>query len=250
MLLYRSSPKKIVVACPSCGFEQKVYAASPSMVCRACGEQSLLHKPKPATRNRRRYVRTIRREIRCYQCGHLQTIPEGAGLWQCTNCGTGLDQENHRIRRSHTANIHTYGGIHITSMGRFLGAKAEAEWIRLAGQSVGTLLARESLTLEGRARLRAPASGGHLEVAAGAVVEIDQPLAFTTCRISGRLKVRQLSVSQKLDITATGVLQAGSLVFRALSVEPGGVLRGRGATLERGSDSVPWNGEPSVISGP
>jgi len=225
----RRSVAKQEITCPECGNTQMEYAEATSANCKACGAYIQLKERKKAIKIR--LMRSLRNDVKCLDCGHIQAVPSDVHSWQCENCGSHLDFNTHRIDGRHTAKIVTYGGIIIGPRGLFHGARGEADWIRVAGISVGVLVAWTQLTVDGHARLRAQASAQHLEVEPEASLETDHPLEFKTAYIDGRVKGKQLLVTEELHVGPTGEVFVDTLQFAKLTVEPGGKLRGRAISM-------------------
>ena len=222
---------RILIECPACGSEQRSDSEATSAVCRACGGYIRIIAP-PEPQPEKKSLDILRRDIRCFQCGHEDAIPASAVTWQCVSCTAKVDLSSHRVDRGCGMNIFTYGGFTLGARGHFTGARVEAESVRLlGGSSVGVIVSRGKFTVEGNARLRANIKGAHLEVRPGVVLEARQSLEFETALIQGNVTVKQLKVSKNLHISSLGRLEAGLFQFSAITVEPGGMLRGNGTSL-------------------
>ncbi|MFH1067726.1 MAG: hypothetical protein V1746_07475 [bacterium] len=229
----KKSPLKRAIICPSCGHEQMEYVEAQATACRACGKYipiNPLKKGKKKSHSPRFHTQHL--EARCFQCNQAVTMPSDVPSWQCPSCGARIDLTTHTIEATHSSNIFTYGGIIIGPQGRFAGGRAEASWIRIAGSADGVLTGRQTVTVQGRVQLRANVSGGMLEVKAGTELEAKQPLEFQTAFIQGKVKARRMKITKELHIGATGSLEVNALEFASLCVEPGGVFRGEGVSME------------------
>lgn len=229
----KGSPLKRAIICPSCGHEQMEYVEALATSCRSCGKYIPISSSKKGKKKTRtRHFHTKHLEAHCFQCNQAVTIPSDVPSWQCPACGAQIDLTTHTIEATHSSNIFTYGGIVIGPNGRFSGARAEATWIRMSGTSDGVLVGRQTLSIQGKLQLKANASGGLLEVKAGSELDARQPLEFRTVLIQGKVKARRMKVTDELRISATGSLEVNALEFASLCVEPGGVLRGEGVSME------------------
>lgn len=227
MIFRREPPKKIEVACPSCGHLQQEYAATAATACRRCGERfpvAPIAKARPQPAKVRLHVE--RREIGCRQCGHLMTVPAGAMSWQCPACSTYLDFKDHVIDRESTVAIQTYGSVTVESRGISAGSRIDCQTAEIAGRVLGRLSSGGAVVLSGDARLQGGATGKTLEVQSGARAEAALDLKFEEATVAGTLKARRLSV-RRLTITAEGSLEAESLELATLTVERGGRLEAR-----------------------
>lgn len=162
----------------------------------------------------------------------MENVPPNIPAWQCSACGAKVDLSDHTITKGCSHNIFTYGAILISPSGHFSGSRAEAQWMEIAGTASGMLVSKSRIVINGHGRLRGNASGKHLEVEPGAILEARQPLEFETALIKGKATVKQLCVTKELRVTSIGELEAGSFQFSSALVEPGGILRGNGTCLK------------------
>ena len=95
----------------------------------------------------------------------------------------------------------------------------------LQGRASGYLEAAEWLRVEGHAKLRTGASGGKLEVTAGAVLETGEPIQFQGGEIQGELRCPVARFSGPLRVGPQGVLIAEKVSFTELTVEEGAKVR-------------------------
>jgi cytoskeletal protein CcmA (bactofilin family) len=137
----------------------------------------------------------------------------------------------HEISGRYPSKILTYNGVVIESQGHFSGPRADAEWIRVAGFSSGVLNAWKDLEVDGHAQLKNRASAKHLTVHPDCILEAEQLLEFETAEIRGLVRARKMIVAQSCIITSTAEVHVDQLYFGSLQLEEGGILHGRGMSI-------------------
>ena len=129
------------------------------------------------------------------------------------------------ILGEHLGNLSLEGELKIGPKGNFGGSRARAARIVLQGRASGFLEAAEWLRVEGQSKLRTGASGGKLEIRAGAILETGEPILFQSGEIEGELRCPLARFAGPLRVGAQGVVIAEKISFTELTVELGGKVR-------------------------
>ena len=216
---------KIEVTCPECGQTQAESENFISTVCRGCGHY--FKSARAAASGRRKVQRTVikKKELACAECGAVQEVAEEAQSSSCLQCGRHLELGHREILGEHLGNLSLEGELRIGPKGNFGGSRARAARIVLQGRASGYLEAAEWLRVEGQAKLRTGASGGKLEIRAGAVMETGEPILFESGEIEGELRCPLARFNGPLRVGPQGAVLAEKLSFTELTVEPGGKIR-------------------------
>jgi cytoskeletal protein CcmA (bactofilin family) len=222
---------KIEAACPECGRTQMESENFISTVCRGCGHYFKSQRAKDSGRRKVRRTVVKKRELTCAECGSVQEVAEAAQSSSCLACGRHLELGHREINGEHLGNLTLEGELKIGPKGNFGGSRARAARIVLQGRAGGYLEAAEWLRVEGQAKLRTGASGGKLEVAAGAAMETGEPIQFESGEIDGELRCPVARFAGPLRIGPQGVLMAEKVSFTELTVEPGGKIRAQAETV-------------------
>lgn len=220
--------RKIEVACPECGHRQRESENFISTACRECGHYFQASGAAGSGKRKVRRTAVRKKEITCAGCGEVQAVAEEAQSSTCLQCGRHLEMGHREINGEHFGAISLEGELRIGPKGNFSGGRARAARIVLLGRASGTLEAPEWLRVEGQARLRAGASGGKLEILAGAVMETLEPIHFQSGEIEGELRCPAARFDGPLWIGPRGKITAERIRFTELTVEPGGKCVARG----------------------
>jgi hypothetical protein len=216
---------KIEVACPECGRTQMESENFISTVCRECGHYFKSQRAQDSGRRKVRRTIVKKRELTCAECGSVQEVAVEAQSSTCLNCGRHLELGHREISGEHLGNLSLEGELKIGPRGNFGGSRARAARIVLQGRASGYLEAAEWLRVEGHAKLRTGASGGKLEVTAGAVLETGEPIQFQGGEIQGELRCPVARFSGPLRVGSQGVLIAEKVSFTELTVAEGAKMR-------------------------
>ena len=216
---------KIGVDCPECGHTQAESENFISTVCRSCGHYFKSDRAKGT--GRRKVQRTLikKKELTCAECGAVQEVAEEAQSSSCLQCGRHLELGHREILGEHLGNLSLEGELKIGPKGNFGGSRARAARIVLQGRASGFLEAAEWLRVEGQSKLRTGASGGKLEIRAGAILETGEPILFQSGEIEGELRCPLARFAGPLRVGAQGVVIAEKISFTELTVELGGKVR-------------------------
>lgn len=236
---------KIEVACPECGRVQMESENFISTVCRGCGHY--FKSPRAKESGRRKVRRTVvkKRELTCAECGSVQEVAEEAQSSTCLQCGRHLELGHREILGEHLGNLSLEGELKIGPKGNFGGSRARAARIVLQGRASGYLEAVEWLRVEGQSKIRTGASGGTLEICAGAVLEAGEPLLFQSGQIQGELRCPVAKFTGPVSVGSQGSIVAEKISFTELTVDEGGRVRALGESLaEPDSDPTPQGREP------
>ena len=223
--------QKIEVTCPECGQTQMESENFISTVCRECGHY--FKSARAAKTGKRKVRRTAikKRELTCADCGSVQEVAEEAQSSTCLQCGRHLELGHREILGEHLGNLSLEGELKIGPKGNFGGSRARAARIILQGRASGYLEAAEWLRVEGQAKLRTGASGGKLEIRAGAVMEAGEPIQFQSGEIEGELRCPVARFTGPVRVGPQGAVIAEKMSFTELTVEAGGKIRAQGETF-------------------
>ena len=223
--------QKIEVTCPECGQTQMESENFISTVCRECGHY--FKSARAAKTGKRKVRRTAikKRELTCADCGSVQEVAEEAQSSTCLSCGRHLELGHREIAGEHLGNLSLEGELKIGPKGNFGGSRARAARIVLQGRASGYLEAAEWLRVEGQTKLRTGASGGKLEIRAGAVMEAGEPIQFQSGEIEGELRCPVARFTGPVWVGPQGAVIAEKMSFTELTVEAGGKVRAQGETF-------------------
>ena len=223
--------QKIEVTCPECGQTQMESENFISTVCRECGHY--FKSARAAKTGKRKVRRTAikKRELTCADCGSVQEVAEEAQSSTCLQCGRHLELGHREILGEHLGNLSLEGELKIGPKGNFGGSRARAARIILQGRASGYLEAAEWLRVEGQAKLRTGASGGKLEIRAGAAMEAGEPIQFQSGEIEGELRCPVARFTGPVRVGPQGAVIAEKMSFTELTVEAGGKIRAQGETF-------------------
>lgn len=226
-----STLPKIEVACPECGRTQMESQNFISTVCRECGHYFKSKRAKESGKRKVRRTAIKKRELTCAECGSTQEVAEEAQSSTCLQCGRHLELGHREILGEHLGNLSLEGELKIGPRGNFGGSRARAARIVLQGRASGYLEAAEWLRVEGQAKLRTGASGGKLEICAGAVLEAGEPISFQNGRIDGELRCPVARFAGPIHVGPAGAILAEKISFTEATVEVGGRIRALGETV-------------------
>jgi len=222
---------KIEVACPECGQTQRESENFISTVCRGCGHYFKSARAGQGGKKKIRRAAIKKRELTCAECGSVQEVAEEAQSSTCLNCGRHLELGHREITGEHLGNLSLEGELKIGPKGNFGGSRARAARIVLQGRASGYLEAAEWLRVEGSAKLRTGASGGKLEIRAGASMETGEPIQFASGEIEGDLRCPVARFMGPVRVGPQGSVVAEKISFTELTVELGGKVRALGETV-------------------
>ena len=222
---------KIEVACPECGRTQLESENYISTFCRGCGHYFKSERARGQGKRKVRRAVIRKRELTCAECGAVQEVAEEAQSSTCLQCGRHLELGHREILGEHLGNLSLEGELKIGPKGNFGGSRARAARIVLQGRASGYLEAPEWLRVEGQAKLRTGASGGKLEICAGATMEAGEPVLFTSGQIDGELRCPMARFTGPVRVGPQGAVLAEKISFTELTVEVGGRVRGLGETV-------------------
>lgn len=217
--------RKIEVVCPECGGTQMESENFISTVCRGCGHYFKSERAQGTGRKKVRRALVQKRELTCAECGSVQEVAAEALSSTCLDCGRHLELGHREISGEFLGNLSLEGDLKIGPKGNFGGSRARAVRIVVQGRASGFLEAAECLRVEGKVKLRAGASGGKLEIQAGAALETGEPVQFASGEIEGELRCPEARFTGPLRVGPQGVLMAEKVSFTELTVEEGARVR-------------------------
>ena len=132
----KSSPVKVSVECPHCGFKQHEYAAAKSTMCRQCGSHFLpvcsqvrarivttRARPESAARSSASAAASLMqrfdalwkskrtRVVECFDCQRKQEVSGAATSTICPSCSAHIDLSDYKITTSFSRSIRTTGEV-------------------------------------------------------------------------------------------------------------------------------------------
>lgn len=206
------------------------YVEANSTFCHVCGTRISLQEP--TARKRAARTRTVtrrtgprRKKLACVHCDYPLQIPEASDSWQCPMCSGYLDLKDHELNTSAGRSILTYGDITIKARGRFGGTRIEGKNIFVqGGGAAGQITAREKLVVSRPSKLDGDITAEQVIVEAEGGFENRRTLRCRTAEIRGRVRLREMTVSDSLKIFAGARLQVDLIRSPDIEVEEGGRL--------------------------
>ena len=264
-----SSPVKVAVECPHCGFKQRDYAAAKTTLCRQCGahfspsaprprpivaprarpEASAASETAPSLRQRFENLWKGTRNIVvvCFECQRKQEVSGAASSTICPSCSAHIDLRDYKVNTSFSRSIRTHGEVHITAKGDLSSSNVRCRRALVEGRVRGDLECDDLVKIDVSGKIH-----GRI-VARNAVVERRAQIQFFR-----RLRVGNLEIRGKMsgEIVADGMVTIrkhgsleGTVRAKAINVEKGGVFSGHliigGADLQQ-ADLLPTPAGPGT----
>ncbi len=230
---------KQAVTCPKCKASQLEPQGVVSTFCRSCGAHfrlgSAAPKPPPGPRLPawlreliERFTPPKFREVRCFECGHVQTVPRVASSTTCGNCAVYIDVSDLEVRQRMTKTVRTRGRL-VIKKGGFLNNQVtlcgEAD---IAGGAAGKVFCDHLTRIRTVGRLICELGSRQVLVDRKADVVVAHPIKAQTVDIEGKVTAR-IYCNGRVRVGRKGYLR-GEVHARAFEVEPGGIFHGDLAT--------------------
>jgi len=238
-----TSPAKISVECPHCGFMQVEYAAAKSSICRQCGRYFSPFAPKTALKLRAKeeaptaatpenssifhrfegfWKRRRSSVIECFECKRKQQVCGAATSTICPGCSAHIDLRDYKITSGFSRTIRTRGDVHLTAKGDLSSSSVNCRSALIEGQLRGNLHC-DTATINFSGRIPGRLSGRHLIVNRKADIHCFRQVRVETIEIKGKMSGE--IIAQMVTVHKKGSLE-GKVTARAISVEKGGMFSG------------------------
>jgi cytoskeletal protein CcmA (bactofilin family)/ribosomal protein S27E len=236
-----TSPAKISVECPHCGFKQVEYAAAKSSICRQCGRYFSSFAPKPGLKLHikeeaptpehsslfHRFEGFWKRQrssvIECFECKRKQQVCGGATSTICPACSAHIDLRDYKITSGFSRTIRTRGDVHLTAKADLSSSSVNCRSALIEGRLLGNLHCDDTATINFSGRIPGRLSARHLIVDRKADIHCFRQVRVGSIEIKGKMSGE--IIAQAVTVHKKGSLE-GNVTARAISVEKGGIFSG------------------------
>ena len=244
----KSSPAKLSVECPHCGFKQLDYAAAKSTMCRQCGGSFA-----PASARRPEFKLRAREEkapepikteapsllekfeglwsrqrntvVECFDCHARQDITTAATSTTCPKCSAHLDLRDYKVTASFSRAIRTHGMVHVTAKGDLSSTNVVCRSAVIEGKLRSNLHCTETVTISHSGKIPGRLSASHLLIERKADVQFFRTVRVKSIEIRGHM-VGEVVAETVVVIHRNASLE-GNVTAKSISVEKGGVFTGQ-----------------------
>ena len=245
----KSSPVKVSVECPHCGFKQHEYAAAKSTMCRQCGSHFAPAAPRPApivtTRAARPESRTETSSaaaslmqrfdglwkskrsnvIECFDCQRKQEVSGAASSTICPSCSAHIDLSDYKITTSFSRSIRTRGEVHVTTKGDLSSSSVRCQRAVIEGRLRGNLDCAGAIVINTSGKIPGRLSASEIVVEKRSEVQFFRRVRVGNIEIRGRMSGEVVAAGM-VTIRKHGVLE-GNVIAKAINVEKGGTFSGQ-----------------------
>ncbi len=253
----KSSPAKLSVECPHCGFQQMEYAAAKSTMCRQCGGSfapSAAPKPEfklhargegpeesapveapslfqqiqiPGLRQKFEGLWTKPRSsvVTCFDCKATQDITSSATSTTCPKCSAHLDLRDYKVTSSFSRAIRTHGDIHVTARGDLSSSNVICRSAVIEGRLRSNLQCSDTCTINHSGKIPGRVDANHLLIERKANVQFFRAVHVKSIEIRGHM-VGEVMAETVVVIHRNASLD-GNVTAKSISVEKGGVFTGQ-----------------------
>jgi cytoskeletal protein CcmA (bactofilin family)/ribosomal protein S27E len=236
-----TSPAKISVECPHCGFKQVEYAAAKSSICRQCGRYFSPFAPKPGLKLRAKeetsapettsifsrfedlWKRQRRSVIECFECKRKQQVCGAATSTICPGCSAHIDLRDYKITSGFSRTIRTRGDVHLTAKGDLSSSSVICRSALIEGRLRGNLHCDDTATINFAGKIPGRLSGRHVIIDRKADIHCFRQVRVGSIEIKGKMSGE--IIAQMVTVHKKGSLE-GNVTARAISVEKGGIFSG------------------------
>jgi cytoskeletal protein CcmA (bactofilin family)/ribosomal protein S27E len=236
-----TSPAKISVECPHCGFKQAEYAAAKSSICRQCGRYFSPSAPKPGLKLRAKeaapapenssilsrfedfWKRQRSSVVECFECKRKQQVCGAATSTICPSCSAHIDLRDYKISSGFSRTIRTRGNVHLTAKGDLSSSSVICRSALIEGRLRGNLHFDDTVTINFSGKIPGRLSGRHIVVDRKADIHCFRQVRVGSIEIKGKMSGE--IVAQMVTVHKKGSLE-GNVTARAISVEKGGMFSG------------------------
>ena len=243
----KSSPAKVSVECPHCGFKQSEYAAAKSTMCRQCGSHFAPSAPKQEIRLRPKEERveaavsgsdsSLRQkfeglwnkhhssEIECFECKARHEVSSAATSSFCPKCSTHIDLRNYKITTSFSRSIKTQGEIHITPKGDLSSTAVTCRSALIEGKMRGNMNCLGTATINYVGKIPGRLTADQVVVDRKSDVHFFRRIRVKSIEIRGRMTGE--IVAEGTVVIHRNALLDGNVTAKSISVEKGGIFMGQ-----------------------
>ena len=244
----KSSPVKVSVECPHCGFKQQEYAAAKTTMCRQCGSHFSPSAPKPAPVVAPRARLDPKPEtasaaasfihrfdalwnskrtsvIECFDCHRKQEVSGAATSTICPSCSTHIDLSDYKITTSFSRSIRTRGELHVTTKGDLSSSSVHCSRAIIEGRLRGNLDSAGPIIVNTSGKIPGRLSASEIVIEKRAEVQFFRRVRVGNAEIRGRM-TGEIIAQGLVMIRKNGSLE-GSVTAKAISVEKGGSFSGQ-----------------------
>ncbi|PYK46550.1 MAG: hypothetical protein DME46_01575 [Verrucomicrobia bacterium] len=244
----KSSPVKVSVECPHCGFKQHEYAAAKTTMCRQCGSHFAPAAPRPAAIFTARARPEARAEtpsaaaslmqrfdglwkskrsnvIECFDCQRKQEVSGAATSTICPSCSAHIDLSDYKITTSFSRSIRTRGDVHVTTKGDLSSSSVRCRRAIIEGRLRGNLDSAGTIVINTSGKIPGRLSASEIVVEKRAEVQFFRRVRVSNMEIRGRMS-GEIVADGLVTIRKNGVLE-GTVAAKSINVEKGGVFSGQ-----------------------
>ena len=244
----KSSPVKVSVECPHCGFKQHEYAAAKSTMCRQCGAHFVPAAPRrsPIVTTRARaeprpespsvaaslmqrfdalWKSKRTNVIECFDCQRKQEVSGAATSTICPSCSAHIDLSDYKITTSFSRSIRTKGEVHVTSKGDLSSSSFRCRRALIEGRLRGNLDCAGTVVINTSGKILGRLSASEIVVEKRCEVQFFRRVRVSSIEIRGRMS-GEVVAEGMVTIRKNGVLE-GNVTAKAINVEKGGTFSGQ-----------------------
>jgi cytoskeletal protein CcmA (bactofilin family)/ribosomal protein S27E len=244
----KSSPVKVSVECPHCGFKQHEYAAAKSTMCRQCGAHFAPAAPRRAsivTQRARSEPRTetssaaasllqrfdgfwkSRRSnvVECFDCQRKQEVSGAATSTICPSCSAHIDLSDYKITANFSRSIRTKGEVYVSSKGDLSSSSVRCRRALIEGRLRGNLDCAGTIVINTSGKIPGRLSASEIVIEKRAEVQFFRRVRVGNIEIRGRM-LGEVVADGMVTIRKNGVLE-GHVTAKAINVEKGGTFSGQ-----------------------
>lgn len=253
----KSSPAKLSVECPHCGFKQMEYAAAKSTMCRQCGSSfSPAAPPKPEFRLRVReelaeapaaavaaaaalapsavlrkldglgfFAKQRNSTVECFDCKAKQDVIGSATSTTCPKCSAHLDLRDYKITTSFSRTIRTHGEVHVTARGDLSSSNVVCRSALIEGKLRSNLHCAENATITASGKIPGKLSANHLLIERKADVQFFRTVKVKSIEIRGQMTGEV--VAESVVVIHRNASLDGNVTAKSINVEKGGMFTGQ-----------------------
>jgi cytoskeletal protein CcmA (bactofilin family)/rubredoxin len=243
----KSSPVKVSVECPHCGFKQHEYAAAKSTMCRQCGAHFAPSAPRPAA-SMTAGLPELRKEasaaaasvmqrfdgwwkskrtnvVECFDCQRKQEVSGAAKSTICPSCSAHIDLSDYKITTSFSRSIRTQGEVHVTTKGDLSSSSVRCRRALIEGRLRGNLDCAGTIVINTSGKILGKLSASEVVVEKRCEVQFFRRVRVGNIEIRGRM-LGEIVADGMVTIRKNGVLE-GNVMAKAINVEKGGTFSGQ-----------------------
>jgi cytoskeletal protein CcmA (bactofilin family)/ribosomal protein S27E len=241
----KSSPAKLSVECPHCGFKQMEYAAAKSTMCRQCGRSFSPNAPKPGPQLASKeeaspaavteqtgfrkieglWNRQRSRLVACFECKRKHEVSDAATSTNCPGCSAHIDLRDYKVTTSFSRSIRTRGDVHLTAKGDLSSTSVVCDTALIEGKLRGNLQCEESAVLDFVGKIPGRLSATYICIERKADVQFFRRVRVGSIDIKGKM-TGEIIATGAVNIHKTGVLD-GNVTAKSIVIDKGGLFSGQ-----------------------